>query len=53
MTDPDRILTASGRPEDVDAALRPLPYDANAQPKRFYTAIGDAFAATTVRPAPT
>ncbi len=53
MNDKYSWLQNFGTPRPDGQPLRPLPYDANAQPKRLYTAIGDAFAATTARPAPT
>ena len=53
MNDKYSWLQNFGTPRPDGLPLRPLPYDASAQPKRLYTAIGDAFAATTARPAPT
>ncbi len=53
MNDKYSWLQNFGTPRPDGQPLRPLPYDASAQPKRLYTAIGDAFAATTARPAPT
>ncbi len=50
MNDKYSWLQGFGTPRPDGQPLRPLPYDASAQPKRFYTAIGDAFAATTARP---
>ena len=53
MNDKYSWLQNFGTPRPDGQPLRPLPYDASAQPKRLYTAIGDAFAATTTRPVPT
>ncbi|MCR5869617.1 MULTISPECIES: endo-1,4-beta-xylanase [unclassified Sphingomonas] len=53
MNDKYSWLQNFGTPRPDGQPLRPCPYDASAQPKRFYTAIGEAFAATTARPAPT
>lgn len=53
MNDKYSWLQNFGTPRPDGQPLRPLPYDASAQPKRLYTAIGDAFAAATTRAVPT
>jgi endo-1,4-beta-xylanase len=53
MNDKYSWLQNFGTPRPDGQPLRPLPYDASAQPKRLYTAIGEAFAATAARSAPT